>query len=451
MSGLTIREALGLVDVRQGLVALTGGGGKSALLRALGDALAAQGARTVLTTTTRLFAAQAAGPEVLQIDPERPDGALAAVGQVLDRLGICLLVGPPVGDKVQGVGPDLPGRLLARGDVDFVVVEADGSRQMPVKVPVAHEPVVPPEASLVVVVLGIDGLERPYREVVHRLTALRRLLPVDGADVLTPVQAATLLTHAQGGLQGVPDGARVVVWLNKVETAVQRHLATETARRVLAEARIERVVIGAVASAEPVEMVAGRVTAVVLAAGEGSRMGRTKQLLPWGETTVLGQTLAHVQASLVTDVVVVTGHEAAAVGMVAQAAGVATVHNADYAAGEMLSSLQVAVAGLMGKETAVVVMLADQPLVQPETINQLVLAFWQGRGDIIAPEFEGRRGNPVLIGRRHFVELLALPRGAAPRELLRRHAADVVHLPVADVGVVVDLDDAAAYERWQPG
>jgi molybdenum cofactor cytidylyltransferase len=101
------------------------------------------------------------------------------------------------------------------------------------------------------------------------------------------------------------------------------------------------VLIGAAQLARPVLERHERVTAVILAAGEGQRMGRvTKQLLPWGNTTVLGRTIANAQASDVHDLVVVTGYQAAAVAAVAQAAGVETVYNPDYATGEMLSSLK---------------------------------------------------------------------------------------------------------------
>ncbi len=189
---------------------------------------------------------------------------------------------------------------------------------------------------------------------------------------------------------------------------------------------------------------------MVLAAGEGSRMGRAKQLLPWGETTVLGQTLRNLRQSSVQHVVVVTGHRAQEVAAIAGQADAEVVHNEAYAEGEMLSSLQVAVAQLPPSCPAVLVMLADQPLVGPQIINSLLAAFEAGHGQLIAPVFEGRRGNPVLIGRRYFQELLALPRGAAPRDLLRRHP-DALHLvPVDSDAILVDIDRPADYEAHRP-
>ena len=192
------------------------------------------------------------------------------------------------------------------------------------------------------------------------------------------------------------------------------------------------------------------VVAVVLAAGEGSRMGHAKQLLPWGDSTLLGQTLHNLRKSSVQQIVVVTGYMAQEVAAIARRAGATVVHNAAYAEGEMLSSLQVAVAQLAPTCEAVLVMLADQPLVEPQVIDSLLAAFAESHEQLIAPVFKGRRGNPVLIGRRHFQELLALPRGAAPRDLLRRHK-DAVHLVSVDSdSVLVDIDLPADYEAHRP-
>ncbi len=179
-------------------------------------------------------------------------------------------------------------------------------------------------------------------------------------------------------------------------------------------------------------------------------MGQTKQLLPWGDTTVLGQVLQNLKASSLHDSLVISGHEASAVEAVALAEDVEAVHNVHYNSGEMISSLQTAVRHLPTNTDAILVMLADQPLVTPAIIDHLLTAYRQGKGDIIAPVYNGQRGNPVLISRRFFPDLLALSPGSAPRDLLRRQP-DAIHLvEIADESVLIDLDDPKTYQRWQP-
>jgi molybdenum cofactor cytidylyltransferase len=431
------------------LVAIVGGGGKSSLMFALAESLPG---RVVLTTTTRIFAAQMkAAPAALFAAPNQAPHAWPELDLALDEHGRCLVVGRIVGQKAGGVPNDLPGRLLARPDVDYVVVEADGSRMRPCKAPAEHEPVVPAESTVVVPAAGIDALDGLIAEVAHRPERVAGLTGLRTSDRLTPESLAQLIGHPSGGLKAVPAAARVVPMLNKVESQEQRTTARQTARFLLRVERVERVVLGALGTAEPLGEVQSRVTAVVLAAGQAKRMGRTKQLLPWGKTTVLGQTLSNLSGSLVHDVLVVTGHESPATEAVAAGLGLATIYNPDYAAGEMISSLQVAIRSLPANRSAVLVMLADQPMVKTETINQLMIAYWQGRGRLVAPQHHGRRGNPVLIDSDYFPELLALPPDSAPRTLLQRHPEALFQLPVDDPAVLRDLDRLDDYQRWRPG
>jgi molybdenum cofactor cytidylyltransferase len=162
----------------------------------------------------------------------------------------------------------------------------------------------------------------------------------------------------------------------------------------------------------------------------------------------LGQTIRQAKQSLAHDIWLVSGHRAIEVEAVAAQEGIHALHNSHYAAGEMLSSLQTAVSQLPAYTAAVLVMLADQPMIEPETINQLLIAFWQGKGELIAPVHKGKRGNPVLLGRSLFSELLALPVGDAPRTLLQKHAVHLV--PVASNSVLRDLDRPEDYARERP-
>lgn len=444
MSPFTLPTAFNLRPQNE-LVAFVGGGGKTSLLFALGAALPG---RRILSTTTRIFAAQMSRAEELVFATEGTEENEEAIQAALDRQGLCLVVGTVEGEKAVGVSSELPGAWLARPDVDFVLVEADGSRMKPIKAPAAHEPVIPPETTLVVPVVGIDALDGRFTDVTHRPEIAAELLDSVVGERLSVGDVARLMAHPQGGLKGVPARARVVPFINKVATAVQLTAARQIAQQLLHTPRIERVVLGAANTALPVHEVHQRVAAVILAAGEGKRMGQqTKQLLPWGDTTVLGQTLRNVPPTAVFQRLVITGHEAAAMQQIAHRAGARSVPNPDYAAGEMLSSLQTAVRALDESVTAVLVLLADQPMVRPATMELLLEAYWQGHGDLIAPVFAGQRGNPVLIGRRYFAELLALPPGDAPRTLLRRHADQLHLVQVPTDDILRDLDSPEQYEH----
>lgn len=450
----TLRAALGLGE-RPELVALVGGGGKTGLLFALAAELPG---RTVVTTTTRIFAAQIRlAPAVCYADDLEP------LGRLLDAHRVCLVINRVEGDKALGVPPDLPARLLARPDVDNVLVEADGSRMRPVKAPAAHEPVIPPGTTLVIPVAGLDALEGSLEQVAHRPEMARALLegplarqlplpdhqPLLEDGRLTPAGLAGLLTHPDGGLKGVPAGARVIPFLNKVESESRLATARTAARLMLREPRVARGVLASLRSDRPVREVWRRVTAVILAAGESRRMGRNKLLLPWGDTTMLGRTLANVRASAVHDVLLVTGHEREKIDVTAAHQATPCVHNKDYANG-MLSSVQTALRTLPPWTEAILVVLGDQPMVEPDVLDVLLTVYAGTPNGLVAPYYRGARGNPVLIDRRYFAELLALPPDAAPRALLRRHPDDLHAVEVESEAVLHDLDRPEEYERRRP-
>ncbi|MEW5988770.1 MAG: selenium-dependent molybdenum cofactor biosynthesis protein YqeB, partial [Chloroflexota bacterium] len=453
---LSFPAALGLTSPQ--LVAIAGAGGKTTLLLALGRSLPG---RVVMTTTTRLAVQELdLAPAVVLLTAETPrarrkeDGRGREkeneIGVELERYGSCLVMDGLEGDKAVGVPMDAPGRLLARPDVDFVVVEADGSRGRPCKAPAAHEPVIPVEAGLVVYVAGIDAVGGRLAEVAHRPEQIGQLTGLALDDTMTPAALAALIIHPQGGLKNVPPSARFIPFLNKVDSDEQLQVARQVARQLLREPRVQQVVIGAVQTVRPVREIHRRVTAVVLAAGQSARMGQTKQLLPWGDTTILGRTLRNLAASAIYDVWAISGHDAEAVEAEAAAHGVNTLRNTHYVEGEMLSSLQLAVQRLPTDRAAVLVTLADQPMVGPATIDQLLVAYWQGYGELLAPSYQGQRGNPVLIGRPYFDELLALPPGAAPRDLLQKHRTHLRLVEVNSDSILCDLDRPEEYERWRP-
>jgi len=441
----SLARALGLLDTAgPHLVSFVGGGGKTSLIFALAAQLPG---KVIITTTTRLARAQVDGaaPRLSATICRFPD--LSALDEAAE--GIFLVIGVDVADeKVSGVAPDQPRRWLSRGDITAVLVEADGARMRPVKAPAEYEPVLPIGTTLLVPVAGVDALGQRIGEVAHRAPLVAGLLGKSQEAVLTPRDLALLLTAPQGGLKSVPVSARVIPVLNKVQTPEQMTAARQAAREILRSPLPHCALLTAAATANPLLERVSRVTAVVLAAGEARRMGRLKQLLPWGDTTMLGQTLRTLSHTVVHDTLVVTGAEADAVAAVVTA-GVPTLHNPDYARSEMLGSLQTAVRQLPAQIEAALVVLADQPLVEPQTIDLLLQALWQGRGDLIAPSYDGRRGNPVLIGRAYFQELLSLPTGAAPRDLLRRHELFLV--PVQSPSVLQDIDDLQDYESLRPG
>lgn len=191
-----------------------------------------------------------------------------------------------------------------------------------------------------------------------------------------------------------------------------------------------------------------RVAAAVLAAGLSRRMGTAKALLPIGDRPLI----VHVVQSLINSqrverVYVITGHAAARVSDELSGFDVTILHNAQYAGGEMLSSVQVAVAGARNEHNALLLSAVDQPMVSPHTIAGLIDAWHEHQPRIAQPSYRGRRGHPILLDLCGAEEILALPRDAALRDYTRAHREQTLQLDVDDSAILEDLDTPHDYVR----
>lgn len=159
------------------VVAVIGSGGKSTLLRTLAREAGKRRVRVVLATTTHFLAFE--GIALVT------SGDMGDVVRALDEAGtVC--VGTPTGDDLGRLGtPAFSMGELARV-ADLVLVEADGSKRLPLKAHASHEPVVPPEATVTVDVVGASGFGRPLREAMHRFELACERLGCDANDEATP-------------------------------------------------------------------------------------------------------------------------------------------------------------------------------------------------------------------------------------------------------------------------
>jgi len=191
------------------LVAIVGAGGKSTVLFTLGREIAADGRTVILTTTTKMAQDQVTAPACWSVDPGDVDRALNPGEPLFVAAGT-------VPGKVTGPTAEEVDRLYAETAADFVIVEADGARSMSVKAPADHEPVIPSQSTLVVIVIGIDAIGRPLREVAHRPERIAAITGQSADAMVTVDNVATILLHPEGGLKQIPDTARVAIAITKV-------------------------------------------------------------------------------------------------------------------------------------------------------------------------------------------------------------------------------------------
>src|SRR6516165_5946687 len=191
-----------------------------------------------------------------------------------------------------------------------------------------------------------------------------------------------------------------------------------------------------------------RVAAVILAAGMASRMGGAKQLLRLGEHTVLEHVLENVRRSGVGDIVLVLGHAAETIRKSIDAKNLNIVVNDAYREG-MGSSLRTGVSALPAEIDGAFIVLADQPFVQPSTLRLLMDRYRESNAQIVIPMYKGFRGNPVLLDRSVFPEVMALTGDIGCRAIFGDHPDGIVKAAVDDIGILLDIDNQEDLARSQ--
>lgn len=188
------------------------------------------------------------------------------------------------------------------------------------------------------------------------------------------------------------------------------------------------------------------IAAVVLAAGESSRMGRPKLLLPYRGATVLECTLRAVLASPVERTVVVLGHGRERILPLIRPLRVEAVFNPDPGRG-MLSSVLVGLSALPEEPGAVFIVPGDHPDLTVGVFAALLAARQDSGKGLVVPVASGRGGHPLLMDLGYRAEAANLGSAAGLRALLASHPDDVLRLAVPDAGILTDIDTPADYRK----
>jgi molybdenum cofactor cytidylyltransferase len=189
-----------------------------------------------------------------------------------------------------------------------------------------------------------------------------------------------------------------------------------------------------------------KIAAIILAAGQSRRMGSSNKLLMEIEgKPLVRRTVDAVKAARVSQVVVVTGHQAADVKGALAGIDVTLVHNPRYAEG-LSTSLKAGLDALAPDVSGAVIGLGDMPAVMAGHVNQLIAAFDPENDRAIGvPVHHGKRGNPVLWARRFFEDMHGISGDVGARHLIGANESLVYEIEFGDTAVLTDLDTP---EQW---
>lgn len=234
---MIIQGELPFLTEKNHIISIVGAGGKTTLMYALAERFVQNGARTLVSTTTHIY---------------RPEERLWAKSpkevRALWAGGTYAVAGLAAGE---GKLKSLPQRELERcmRMADIVLLEADGAKKMPCKVPAAHEPVIPDVSDIVIGVMGMSAYGRPAGEVCFRQELAAQLFGLAPQDIMTAERMAKILASREGTRKAVGDRDYYVV-LNQCDSAGERG-AGERIIQLLRAQGIDRCVLACLSSDPP--------------------------------------------------------------------------------------------------------------------------------------------------------------------------------------------------------
>jgi molybdenum cofactor cytidylyltransferase len=194
------------------------------------------------------------------------------------------------------------------------------------------------------------------------------------------------------------------------------------------------------------------IAAVILSAGESSRMGRPKALLPIDGQTFIEKIVEALRQAGLEKIIVVIGHNAEGMRQRIAHLPVTILINPDYKDGQ-LSSLQVAVRHLATDENCrgMLVHLVDHPYIDAGLVSLLIRRFEDSGKPIAVPRFRGKRGHPVIFASSLFDELLDAPIDQGAKAVVNAHRNETLEMDTEDEGITLDIDTPELYRQHVKG
>ncbi len=422
-----ISRALGIS--KGDVISFVGAGGKSSLIFAICGELSDM--RIAITTTTKMARAQLDSRFTLitqsDLDKRSLENAWA-------KKKVPMVYSSFDADKVVGVDESMVGRLS--GLADCVLVEADGGRGKSFKLPRAHEPVVPHCSNKVAIVVGFDAFEAKVEDACFHSELVKQYFDEGIMDVGSIGRA---LYSESGYLKCASAGRELYLLVNKCDLARERAHAVSQCR-MLYHPAIKKVVLASANEQYAIKVDNSRdiVVGIILAGGLSKRFGGNKLLAEINSKPVLQHVIDAAESSNLDKVILVVGNDAERVLGRLKLGRTIVVKNADYGLG-MSTSL---ICGLRASPDADAAMfiLGDQPCFTTNAIDEMLARYKASSAQICAPFSNGKRRNPVIIGKPLFGNLFKLKGDKGARDIVDSNPGMTCKVEFENEDMFVDID-----------
>lgn len=408
------------------VLSFVGAGGKTSCILELAGYFAAQGQKVLVTTSTHMEHPDFLGrPGMVDRTPQEILEEIEAKGWTIAGTKA------EHPEKIQGLSHDTL-RFL-KGKVDKILIEADGSKRYPVKVPGDREPVIWEETTHIFILAGAGALGRALSKVCFRLEQAEEILGNSQKELSVEMLGHLLEEGYVKKLKQEHCKKKLAVILNQTDLLKEPYRVTEELQSF----------ISVPVFSHPWEKA---VHLILLAAGFSRRFGENKLLYEMDHVPMYQHLFGRLREikleGKADSLVVVSQYEEIIEAVNAQ--GICAVKNENSARG-ISSSLQLGLEKSIerrqeGKKTYYMFFVADQPYLQKETIGEFLSAFLKSGQKIGCVSKEKEPKNPVIFHERYIPELMELRGDTGGKKVLRRHMEDVFFFDVPEEKELMDCD-----------
>jgi len=436
------------------VISFYGAGGKTTLISRLAEEMCSSGRKVLITTTTKIFVPQGI-PLFYSDDPEQ---SIRILKRHYQKNNIAVL-GRRVNrdNKIEGISAQEVHELRELLQVT-VLVEADGAKGLPIKGFNANEPVLPFHSDLIVAVIGSDALGAKLSS--SNVLRLENVLEETGAEygsIITEHIVAEVFQYMLklGRIQA--PNAGTVCLLNKSDLLKSPGSTALKLSALLSgqQNSPDQLLITAVKEINPVRFtfllkngeLCAHISCIVLAAGASKRMGIDKLALPFSKNTILENTLEQIEKSGIKDIIIVLRPGSPWLEKLKKGT-CKLIENPLHSTG-MASSLKAGLNAVDNKSQGVLIALADQPLVTPALYKKLINNYRNKLKIVTYPTYRGKRGNPTLLDRRIWPDLMSISGDLGGRVLIEKMDEDEIdRVETERPEIVFDIDTPDDYKRF---
>ena len=441
----SILKALDIDTDRYPVLSVVGGGGKTSLIFRMMEELTAAGKKVLITTTTHLA-----------YEPDRPfaeDGDMISIKQNLEEYGYTIAasldrekhkIGALSEEKLKEI------KVLA----DVILIEADGAKRYPLKVPASWEPVIWGQTDLVIAVAGMDAAGKPIQEVCHRPENVADFLGKEAEEKVTEEDIVRVVLSTEA-LKKCVYGREYRVLLNKADIPGKSQAAESIADRLEEQGihaawgslREKEYYICGKSETErkrAAQMPSKRVklALIMLAAGNSRRFGSNKLMYEVDGVPMYQRTLRMLQkaAERIPDsrIVVVTQPQYSEIIDVVKETGAEVLFNPKPERG-IASSMQIGLE-IAKDADACLFTVSDQPWLTAETIIALYDAFQSENKGMACTVWGEKTGNPCIFSKKYYRKLMEITGDKGGKQIIKRYPEDVTYLKISDEREQQDVD-----------